>query len=155
MPGLGNQPQSNKAELVHFLFILVDLKLSSVSQFLVALESHSSWSVTNRTQSGSELVGAGGKKGIRARVKASPVLTCLNTTEACESTKCTMEKSRMMVWVMGRRDVFEQGMSDLFLTWLSAALGIELFLEGLWGSQAFSTSSWFCPWFLWDTEDAA
>lgn len=42
MPYLGDQVQFSKSELVLFLFILVDLKLSSVSKFLVAQESHSS-----------------------------------------------------------------------------------------------------------------
>ena len=36
MPCLGNQPLFSKSELLHFLFILVDLKLSSVCKFLVA-----------------------------------------------------------------------------------------------------------------------
>lgn len=52
-------------------------------------------------------MGAGGKKGIRVCVKVFFVFICFNTIEVCEFIKCIMEKFRMMVWVMGRRDVFE------------------------------------------------
>lgn len=75
-------------------------------------------------------------------MKASSVLTCLNDTEARESTKCTMEKSRIMVWMLGR-ELSEWGRNDLLLSWFSAVpgSGIELFLEGLLESQALSMSS--------------
>lgn len=54
-----------------------------------------------------------------------------------------MEKSRIMVWILVRRELSEKGRNDLFLPCFSAmpGSGIELFLEGLLESWAWSMSS--------------